>query len=148
MTIFHVNLQIEDKELNDFEPPPPSVSFSEDVLHRAMTQSLSIWKSHSDTSASRRKSQRPYRRHYSMDEEEDVQSSNGSNNGNDDDDDDDDNFEPPIHTKVVTWSGKDRKNLVSLNNWWYDPKIWTMPLYHRVTHPRDADRMVNSVELD
>ena len=121
--MLHVNLQIEDRELNDFEAPPPSVNFSEDVLHRAMRQSLAIWKSHGDTSARRRKSQRQHRRHYSTDEDEDedVQSSNGSNNGNDDDgdddgDDDDDNFEPPIHTKVVTWSGKDRKNLVSLNN--------------------------------
>ena len=107
----HVNLQIEDTELNDFEPPPPDLNFSEDVLHRAMRQSLSLWKSHRDTSASRRKSrrQRSRRRHYSTEEDdEDVQSENNSNNDNNDDnvDDEDDNFEPPIHTKVVTWSGQ------------------------------------------
>ena len=30
----------------------------------------------------------------------------------------------------------------------YHPEIWTRLLYHRVMHPKDADRMANSVDPD
>ena len=77
-----------------------------------MRQSLSIWKSHGDTSIGRRKIRRPHRRHYSTDslseDEEDVDEK-GECNKVEDEDDDDAYFEPPIHTKVTTWSGKSDK---------------------------------------
>ena len=97
--------QVKNTDLLDFEPPPPSLNFNDDVLVRAMRQNLSIWKSHSDTSGGRRKSRKPRRRHYSTDtpsedEEEVLENGNGS-----DADDDDDDYEPPIHTKVTPWSG-------------------------------------------
>ena len=36
----------------------------------------------------------------------------------------------------------------TLKNYWNYSYIWTMWIYHRVMHPKDADRMANSVDPD
>lgn len=117
--------------LEDFEPPPPDLNLSEDCLIMAMKRNLSIWKSHTDTSAQRRPARRkpqPRRTYDSGSNENsedaenfehnlDIDSNSGSDyedsgtdydNASDTDDDDDDEFEPPVYVKPTEWSGMNK----------------------------------------
>jgi len=48
-----------DDDEGEFEAPPTDLPFNSDVLARAVMQSMSIWRSHGDTSTATR---RPARR--------------------------------------------------------------------------------------
>ena len=48
---------------------------------------------------------RPRRRHYSSDSRSEEEDIDEGEEENDVESDEDDNYEPPIHTKVTTWSG-------------------------------------------
>ena len=101
----YVTIQVDDSDVSDFEPPPPDLNVNEDALFRAMRQSLSLWKSHGDTLTGRRKTRRTRRRHYSSDSRSEEEDIDDWEEENDVESDEDDNYEPPIHTKVTTWSG-------------------------------------------
>ncbi|KAL3877356.1 hypothetical protein ACJMK2_035078 [Sinanodonta woodiana] len=110
-------IQIETSEDADYEPPLPEVNFSEDVLWRAMRSNLSLWKSHSDTS----KTRRPYTQNChnpSLDSYEDDLSEEEEEdyNNNSDIDDDDDEFVPPIIVKRKFMSESLTENSIDMGS--------------------------------
>ena len=51
-------------------------------------------------------------------------------------------------TRYFRGHSKNSKNLDNRKMWCNRPTIWTKWLYQRVMHPKDADRMANSVDAD
>ncbi|XP_052791020.1 leucine-rich repeat protein lrrA-like isoform X2 [Mya arenaria] len=115
-----VMVKTENGSEEGFDSPPDDLPFSSDVLERAAMRSMSIWKSHKDTSTRRR----PARiksaklRHYSNSPgsegedsgkdgcwEDTDSGTDYDNNQGTDDDDDDDEYEPPLIVQPKMWSG-------------------------------------------
>ncbi|KAH3866966.1 leucine-rich repeat protein lrrA-like [Dreissena polymorpha] len=123
-----IKVSTENVSIPDFEAPPSDLPFNEDFLARAAMRSMSIWRSHADTTQDRR----PFRRKTrppsfnaafsyeeddddkgssgdadSVDNEEGVGSCDSRGSGSDYDNihNPDDEFEPPVYVEAKKWSG-------------------------------------------